>query len=88
VFRSIVAVNPNKQITTIFPSTGERLTLSDGDVACFDFNREIHRIEKVEYPDQPRRYCLKVHYVVYPAALEVYGRWLATITSWYRNSGG
>lgn len=84
VFRSVVAVNTNRQIKTIMTATKDRMCLTDGDVAAFDFNREIHYIERdpVDGP-QPRRYCLKVHYVSYPTALPWYGKFLAFATSTY-----
>lgn len=53
---------------------------------AFDFNREVHRIEMVKKdPGKTRdyRYALKVHYLVYPAALPYYGYVLAWLTSVY-----
>ena len=85
VFRSIVAINSNEQIKTIFPALPGGSCLTDGQVVSFDFNREIHRIERVaDIPgQQPRRYTLKVHYLVYPTAFPLYGSFLAWATSAY-----
>lgn len=66
VKRVILAVNKNDNITTVFPHQNLRHMLSNGDFACFDFNRDIHYIiSKNNQPDEPR-ITLKLHYVVYP----------------------
>jgi hypothetical protein len=87
VYRSIIAVNPNKHIKTIFTSKPLERVLTEGDVMAFDFNREVHRIEMVEgfssNAIRDQRYALKVHYLVYPSALPYYGYLLAWLTSTY-----
>jgi hypothetical protein len=52
---------------------------------AFDFNREIHYIERVPQTEMiyPKRYCLKVHYLTYPSSMPLYGKFLAFATSTY-----
>jgi hypothetical protein len=44
LYRCMLSINDNEMIRTRFPFAGKEFTLSNGDVAGFDFNREIHDI--------------------------------------------
>ena len=62
----------------------QEYTLSDGDVAGFDFNREIHFIKNNEGGvNKEPRITLKLHYVVYPKCLWPLGKLLAALTTGY-----
>jgi len=83
VFRCIVAVNKNVQVKTSFPTIRVAKTLSDGDAACFDFNREIHVISDNDSLNTDHRITLKCHYAVYPKILAPMGWLLGFITTTY-----
>jgi hypothetical protein len=84
LFRSIVAVNANEQIKTIFTQIPCEYTLTTGDVVAFDYNREVHRIAVVPgTKNRTQRYSLKVHYVVYPTCLPWYGDLVAFLNTTY-----
>ena len=71
LLRSLFVINGNKNIFTIFPDDGKEVSLSKGDFLAFDFNRDIHFIEKRKLTnDNNIRIVLKVHYAVVPK----YGR--------------
>lgn len=60
----------------------QEYTLTDGDVAGFDFNREIHYIKNNEGAvNAEPRITLKLHYVVYPKCLWPLGKLLALLTT-------
>ncbi|KAI8916245.1 hypothetical protein EDD86DRAFT_198110 [Gorgonomyces haynaldii] len=82
VYRAILALNPNDHIRTVFTAHPTSKILTDGDLWAFDFNREVHRIEKVKEASN-QRYTLKLHYLVYPKALPFYGKILGYMTSIY-----
>lgn len=87
LFRCMMSVNANEQICTRFPFAGKAYTLSEGDCAGFDFNREIHDIHNNEGKHNTgHRITLKCHYVVYPTILKPYGRMLANLTTWYNTA--
>lgn len=84
LYRTIVAVNENEQIQTIFTQVPESKALTTGDVVAFDYNREVHRIALVPNASNRRqRYSLKVHYVVYPACVPIYGQLVAFLNAGY-----
>eukprot|EP00611_Tribonema_gayanum_P015468 TRINITY_DN27317_c0_g1_i1.p1 TRINITY_DN27317_c0_g1~~TRINITY_DN27317_c0_g1_i1.p1 ORF type:complete len:621 (+),score=222.98 TRINITY_DN27317_c0_g1_i1:239-2101(+) len=84
LYRSIVSVNPNEQIKTIFPQAPSEAALTTGDVVAFDYNREVHRIALVPgAANRTQRYSLKVHYVVYPRCLPWYGSLVAFLNVAY-----
>ena len=78
VYRCMCACTDNGEIETIFPLEGDdsRCTLTTGEVAGFDFHRELHRIAPVAHgtKNKGQRICLKLHYVVYPKVLAPVGR--------------
>eukprot|EP00958_Prasinococcus_capsulatus_P002092 scaffold188_cov429-Prasinococcus_capsulatus_cf.AAC.21 len=83
VYRTLVAVNKNNLIRTVFPHSNfsKTLTLEDGKagVISFDFNREMHRIEhKPGASNEEQRVVLKIHYLISPKSL----------TSWYGHGLG
>jgi len=87
LFRCMCSINYNEQIRTRFPFGGKEFTLSDGDVAGFDFNREIHDIyNNPGKANKGHRITLKLHYVVYPTCLGPVGRMLAHLTTWYNTA--
>jgi len=69
VYRCILALNENENITTLFPTTKKSFTLSDGEFVGFDFNRDIHYISSKNLPTKYPRVTLKLHYLVYPKYL-------------------
>lgn len=84
VYRSIVAVNENNLIKTSYEFAPLERTLSNGDAALFDFNREIHHIENNPNSTNPsHRVTLKVHYAAYPRCLKPLGKLLAKLTTNY-----
>jgi len=83
-YRCILAVNENNRICTAFPQVNQEYTLTDGDVAGFDFNREVHYIKNNEDAvNAEPRITLKLHYVVYPKCLWPLGKLLALLTTGY-----
>eukprot|EP01060_Flectonema_neradi_P006732 TRINITY_DN14604_c0_g1_i1.p1 TRINITY_DN14604_c0_g1~~TRINITY_DN14604_c0_g1_i1.p1 ORF type:complete len:593 (+),score=60.64 TRINITY_DN14604_c0_g1_i1:37-1815(+) len=84
VYRVLVAVNENKDVTTHLKHVRSSAVLTTGDCMGFDFNREIH---KVSFNPEPKntepRITLKLHYVVYPKCLKPIGLGLAYVTSRY-----
>lgn len=84
VYRSVVAVNENRLVRTCFPFMPGEKTLTNGDAALFDFNREIHYITNNPMETNPsHRITLKVHYAAYPKCLKPLGRLLANLTTAY-----
>ena len=84
VYRVLVAVNENKDVTTHLKHIRTTTALSSGDCLGFDFNREIHRVSFAsESQNKEPRITLKLHYVVYPKCLKPFGLGLAFITSRY-----
>lgn len=89
LFRCMVGVTPNRRITTVFPNSGTRpeearYMLDEGEALAFDFNRELHYIRcDPSVPVTGQRVSLKLHFVVMPAGMPRYGRWLAGLTTAY-----
>lgn len=84
LYRCILAISPNEQVATRFPFSSKEFVLTDGDVAAFDFNREIHDIKNVPGRcNEGQRITLNVHYVVYPTVLRPYGKLLKALTTTY-----
>eukprot|EP00937_MAST-01D_sp_MAST-1D-sp2_P000997 g997.t1 len=89
VFRCMVGITQQERIETVFKLNNDRcrFTLSEGDVAGFDFHREVHRIQPVVggKPLGPNQYrvCLKLHYAVYARSIAPLGRLLAWLTVRY-----
>lgn len=84
VYRTLVALTENTQISTVFPMQPFKVAISDGEVIGLDFHREVHRIEDDRsQPNTQRRITCKMHYVVYPKCLGPVGRHLGTLTVKY-----
>lgn len=84
VYRTLVAITTNTQISTVFPMQPFRVAISDGEVIGLDFHREVHRIESdAARPNAERRITCKMHYVVYPKCLGPVGRYLGHLTTKY-----
>lgn len=88
VYRCMVSLNQNDNITTEFLMAEKNYTLTNGEFVAFDFNREIHMIrEKESYTPtaaaKPPRICAKVHYCIFPKGWEAYGLWCAQWNIWY-----
>lgn len=87
VYRVMCACTPNHEIELIFPMEGDdsRCTLTLGELAGFDFHRELHRIGRVAdaASNSSARVCLKLHYAVYPKALRPLGWLLGRLTTSY-----
>ncbi len=90
VYRSLVGVTVNEQVETLFvhPTVDAKprtYTLTKGEILAFDFNRELHFIRRKETDAEgkQKRCVLKVHYVVYPKGMSLYGRVLAWLTGAY-----
>lgn len=78
VYRCIVGMDKNLQITTHFPLANINVNACEGDVLAFDFNREVHYIscdESKKEASDKFRVVLKLHYCIYPRVLAPIG-WL------------
>lgn len=90
LYRCMLAVSPNAEVTTHYPMSNpsydqpESYRLETGDVAAFDFNRELHYITRSpeRLQDEPR-VNLKLHFVAYPRRFRWYGQLLARLTTMY-----
>jgi hypothetical protein len=61
VYRTLVAITTNTQISTVFPMQPFKVAISDGEVIGLDFHREVHRIENdATKPNTERRITCKV----------------------------
>mmetsp|Transcript_16957 Transcript_16957/g.41649 ORF Transcript_16957/g.41649 Transcript_16957/m.41649 type:complete len:615 (+) Transcript_16957:209-2053(+) len=86
VYRCMCAVNENVQVETNFPQQRSGGGLSDGDVAGFDYNREIHIISDLPTKNTDRRITLKLHYVIYPKCFGPLGRLVGSLATWYNTA--
>jgi hypothetical protein len=78
VLRSIVAIQGNSDVHTIFPLSNNTYTLETGYYVAFDYNRSLHYIcgndgisstrvdQSLPTPDTRARIILKLHYLVFP----------------------
>ena len=82
IYRCIVGMDGNTEISTCFSNVYERKTAQKGDILAFDFNREPHYItSEGNKPNKDFRVVLKLHYAVYPKRLAFFGwalHWLTT----------
>lgn len=87
VYRGIISLNNNSNISTYFPMTNGKTKLNKGDAVFFDFNREIHYIEKdsaldVKYhgdhndteKNDEYRITMKTHYCIFPKSIAILGK--------------
>ena len=76
VYRCIVGMDRNMMITTHFPLAKISHNACEGDVLAFDFNREVHYIDRDDSKrdvSDDYRVTLKLHYCVYPRFLAPLG---------------
>lgn len=67
LLRVLFVIDGNKNIYTIFPEDNKEICLGKCEMLGFDYNREIHYIEKRnDVDDNTIRIVLKIHYVVVP----------------------
>ena len=84
VYRTLIAITDNEYIRTRFPSVPKDYVLSKGDMLSFDFNREIHYIDRLENNKKPEyRIILKVHHLIYPKFLKSYSKLYGYLTTEY-----
>jgi len=84
VYRCIVGMDDNVEISTHFPNTRVAITAQKGDVIAFDFNREPHYIASDETnPNKNHRIVLKLHYCLFPKRMCLLGCALQWMTTTY-----
>jgi hypothetical protein len=84
VYRTLIAITDNEYIRTRFPTVPKDYVLNKGDVLSFDFNREIHYIDRLENNKKPEyRIILKVHHLIYPKFLKSYSKLYGSLTTKY-----
>lgn len=67
LLRVLFVIDGNKNIYTIFPEDNKEICLGKCEMLGFDYNREIHYIEKRnDVDDNTIRIVLKIHYAVVP----------------------
>jgi hypothetical protein len=79
ILRSVVSIQGNRGVDTVFPLSQHTYTLETGDYVAFDYNRSIHYIYGNTVSDNRRRIVLKLHYLVYPEWMPV---WVSRIYIW------
>ncbi len=84
IYRCIVGLDQNTEISTIFPSVHTQKAAQTGDILAFDFNREPHLIAADgSKQNKDYRIVLKLHYCVYPKNLAFFGHLLHWLTTRY-----
>ena len=85
VYRCLIALDDNTTTVTKLPMIPDQITATTGDVFGFDFNNEIHYIEKdpSRREDKDQRIVLKCHYVVSPPLLGFWGSLLGKLNVLY-----
>ena len=84
VYRCIVGTDGNTEIATIYPNIQKQKVAQLGDILAFDFNREPHLISADgNNPNKDFRVVLKLHYVVYPKNLAIFGHMIHWLTTRY-----
>ncbi|CAA0118189.1 Uncharacterised protein [BD1-7 clade bacterium] len=94
VYRCLVAVGPNQQVTTHFPmshadfdAADDAYCLQTGDVLGFDYHRELHFIRtNTEADDCGPRMVMKLHYLVGTSGLKGYSQVLARLSARYNQT--
>jgi hypothetical protein len=81
VYRVLVGLNKNNDISTVFPMCDKKYTLDYGDALGFDFDRQVHYIKKEENtsPRKEPRATMKLHYCIYPKGWHWYGRFVGDL---------
>ena len=84
VYRCLIGLDDNTTTVTKFPMIPDKITATTGDVFGFDFNKEIHYIEKdPSRKDKDQRIVLKCHYAVSPPFIGFWGTLLGTLNVLY-----
>ena len=84
VYRTLIAVTDNEYIRTRFTNVPKDYVLTKGDVLSFDFNREIHYIDRLENKKKPEyRIILKVHHLIYPKYFKSYSKLYGHLSTKY-----
>lgn len=83
VKRTILAINENENISTHFPNNNFHHTLTTNEFVSFDFNRDIHYIKSNHKKPAIPRITLKLHYIVYPKNMYVFGYFLKKLNIYY-----
>lgn len=83
VYRTILSLNENENITTVFPTSNSSFTLSNGEFVSFDFNRDIHYISCKNKVTENPRVTLKLHYLLYPKCMYLFALILYKINVMY-----
>eukprot|EP00814_Leptocylindrus_danicus_P001025 CAMPEP_0116014906 /NCGR_PEP_ID=MMETSP0321-20121206/6528_1 /TAXON_ID=163516 /ORGANISM="Leptocylindrus danicus var. danicus, Strain B650" /LENGTH=561 /DNA_ID=CAMNT_0003484591 /DNA_START=1 /DNA_END=1686 /DNA_ORIENTATION=- len=87
LYRCILGLDMNTEISTIFTSYEQRETVQTGDFVAFDFHREPHLIAaNNNAPNKDYRIVLKLHYVVYPSSMAMFGNMLHWMTVKYNEA--
>lgn len=80
-YRTIIGLDNNEEIKTVFPLVPYEQTLKKGEVISFDYHRESHYIIKRENCyNNDYRAVLKVHYCIYPRWFSYFGKILGKLT--------
>lgn len=86
LYRVLIGVTPNKMVRTKFNlqhSSKDRI-VNIYDALGFDYNRELHWIDRVPgQKNNERRSLIKLHYVVYPKGWHTYGNLCAYMNKSY-----
>ena len=83
VYRGIIALTENKQITTHHQMLRKKTTAKTGDYLIWDFNRESHYVSANDCQNDFPRTIIKTHYIVYPKQLKLLGRICRFLTAKY-----
>lgn len=87
LYRCILGLDMNTEISTIFTAYERRETVQTGDFVAFDFHREPHLIvANNNAPNKDSRIVLKLHYVVYPSSMAMFGNMLHWMTVKYNEA--
>jgi len=79
VLRTIVSIQGNSGIRTVFPSVKNSYTMLTNEFIAFDYNCQLHYIKKdANSTDNTDRITLKLHYIVTPKFLPT------TIVTFYK----
>jgi len=86
LYRVLIGVTPNKMVRTNFNlqhSSKDRI-VNIYDALGFDYNRELHWIDRVPgQKNNERRSLIKLHYMVYPKGWHTYGNLCAYMNKSY-----
>lgn len=87
VYRTILALDMNTEVTTHFPLHRTGCTLQTGEYSGFDFHREPHYISADgSKANTDHRVILKLHYVTYPKTMRMLGLLLSWMSTKYNQA--